>query len=119
MNLPSTMKLGPVDFRQPTTWRGLLGLLALIGWKVSPEFRDQIAVALAAALSAIELFRDEYRANHATAITGTAETTGPNRPMATRLDTDATRLRVPSVSPSPTVNPDSDPDNDPAGFGDR
>ena len=116
MNLPSTMKLGPVDFRQPTTWRGLLGLLALIGWKVSPEFRDQIAVALAAALSAIELFRDEYRTK---AITGTAETTGPNRSMATRLDADPDRLRVPSVSPSPTVDSDPDPDNDPAGFGDR
>ncbi len=110
------LKFGPLDFTQPSTWRGLLGLLALIGWKVSPEFRDQIAVALAAALSAIELFRDEYRTK---AITGTAETTGPNRPMATRLDTGATRLRVPSVSPSPTVNPDPDPDNDPAGFGDR
>ena len=117
MNLPSTMKLGPLDFTQPSTWRGLLGLLALGGWALSPELRDQIAITLAAALSAIELFRDEYRANHATAITGTAETTGPNRPMATRLDTDATRLRVPSVSPSPTVA--SDLDNDPAGFGDR
>ena len=108
------LKFGPLDFTQPSTWRGLLGLLALGGVALSPELIDQIAIAFAAAMSAIELFRDEYRTK---AITGTAETTGPNRPMATRLDTGATRLRVPSVSPSPTV--DSDPDNDPAGFGDR
>lgn len=54
------MKLGPLDFQQPSTWRGLLGLAGLIGWTLSPELRDQIALALAAALSAIELFRDEY-----------------------------------------------------------
>lgn len=60
------MKLGPLDFRQPSTWRGLLGLLALGGWALSPELRDQIALALAAALSAIELFRDEYAARKAT-----------------------------------------------------
>lgn len=110
------LKFGPLDFTQPSTWRGLLGLLALGGVALSPELRDQIAITLAAALSAIEIFRDEYRTK---AITGTAETTGPNRSMATRLDADPDRLRVPSVSPSPTVNPDPDPDNDPAGFGDR
>jgi len=59
------MKLGPLDFRQPSTWRGLLGLLALGGWALSPELRDQIALALATALSAIELFRDEYAARKA------------------------------------------------------
>ena len=102
------LKFGPLDFTQPSTWRGLLGLLALGGVALSPELIDQIAIAFAAAMSAIELFRDEYR---------TKAITGPYRPMATRLDTGATRLREPSVSPSPTV--DSDPDNDPAGFGDR
>ena len=30
------MKLGPLDFRQPSTWRGLLGLLALGGWALPP-----------------------------------------------------------------------------------
>jgi hypothetical protein len=59
------MKLGPLDFRQPSTWRGLLGLLALGGWALSPALRDQIALALATALSAIELFRDEYAARKA------------------------------------------------------
>ena len=59
------MKLGPLDFRQPSTWRGLLGFAGLIGWTLSPELRDQIALALAAALSAIELFRDEYAARKA------------------------------------------------------
>ena len=59
------MKLGPLDFKQPSTWRGLLGFAGLIGWTLSPELRDQIALALAAALSAIELFRDEYAARKA------------------------------------------------------
>ena len=60
------MKLGPLDFQQPSTWRGLLGFAGLIGWTLSPELRDQIAMALAAALAAIELFRDEYAARKAT-----------------------------------------------------
>ncbi len=55
------MKLGPVDFAQPSTWRGILGLAAMGGWAISPELRDQIALALGTALAAIEMFRDEYR----------------------------------------------------------
>ena len=61
------LKFGPLDFTQPSTWRGLLGLLALGGVALSPELIDQIAIAFAAAMSAIELFRDEYRTK---AITG-------------------------------------------------
>ncbi len=53
------LKFGPLDFTQPSTWRGLLGLLALGGVALSPELIDQIAIAFAAAMSAIELFRDE------------------------------------------------------------
>lgn len=54
------MSFGPIDFKQPSTWRGLLGFASLVGWTLSPELRDQIALALAAALSAIELFRNEF-----------------------------------------------------------
>lgn len=114
------MKLGPLDFNQPSTWRGLLGLLALGGWALSPELRDQIALALAAALSAIELFRDEYRARNASAC---APTTGPNR----AADADAERLRVPTHdaptqrNPVPAIadTPDLDAPHFPSGFGDR
>ncbi|MFZ4790827.1 MAG: hypothetical protein ACOYMW_08050 [Candidatus Competibacteraceae bacterium] len=52
-------KLGPIDFTQPSTWRGVAGMAALCGISLSPELTDQIAIALGAALSAIELFRNE------------------------------------------------------------
>ena len=52
-------KLGPIDFTQPSTWRGLLGLLSMAGITLSPELAAQIAIALGAGLSAIELFRNE------------------------------------------------------------
>lgn len=90
------MKLGPIDFKQPSTWRGLLGLLALVGWKVSPELREQIAVTLGMALAAIEMLRDEYRAGRAA---------GPV------VDPTADRVRVP-----PVAQP-ADPDPDPSRLG--
>ena len=52
-------KLGPIDFTQPSTWRGAAGIAALCGISLSPELTDQIAIALGAVLSAIELFRNE------------------------------------------------------------
>jgi hypothetical protein len=55
-----SMKLGPIDFTQPSTWRGAAGIIALFGLTLSPELTNQIAIALGAALSAIELFRNEY-----------------------------------------------------------
>ena len=58
-------KFGPIDFTQPSTWRGLLGLLSMAGITLSPELVTQIAIALGAALSAIELFRNEYAARTA------------------------------------------------------
>ena len=114
------MKLGPLDFRQPSTWRGLLGLVSLVGWTLTPELRDQIALLLAAALSAIELFRDEYAARNAS--TGTAApcpnppsasapTTGPNRAAAAAAE----RLRM-SSHDAPTQRNNEFP---PSGFGDR
>jgi len=96
------MKLGPLDFRQPSTWRGLLGLLALGGWALSPALRDQIALALATALSAIELFRDEYAARKAP-----VPPIALQRPAAPAPPAEPERLRAES---------DLFP---PAGFGDR
>ena len=58
-------KLGPIDFTQPSTWRGAAGIAALCGISLSPELTEQIAIALGAALSAIELFRNESAARPA------------------------------------------------------
>ncbi len=58
-------KFGPIDFTQPSTWRGVAGFAALFGIRLSPELTNQIAIALGAALSAIELFRNEDAARHA------------------------------------------------------
>jgi hypothetical protein len=92
-----------MDFKQPSTWRGLLGFAGLIGWTLTPGLRDQIALALAAALSAIELFRDEYRE---------AKTRGGDpAPVAARPE----RLRVPAVADTA----DLDPTDSNSGFGDR
>ena len=58
-------KIGPMDFTQPSTWRGAAGIAAVFGISASPELTDQIAIALGAALSAIELFRNEAAAGPA------------------------------------------------------
>ena len=55
------MKLGPMDFNQPSTWRGLIGLAAIGGISVSPAIAEQIALLAAALMALIEMFRDEYR----------------------------------------------------------
>ena len=52
-------KIGPVDFTQPSTWRGAIGLAGFFGISLSPELTHQIAMACGAALSVIELFRNE------------------------------------------------------------
>ncbi len=60
---PSTrsgLRIGPVDLKQVSTWRGIGGFIALFGIAVSPELTDAIGMALAAFLSAIEIYRDEY-----------------------------------------------------------
>jgi hypothetical protein len=54
-----------IDFTQPSTWRGAAGIAALCGISFSPDLTNQIAIALGAALSAIELFRNEYASRHA------------------------------------------------------
>ena len=55
-------KIGPVDFTQPSTWRGAAGIAAVCGLSFSPELTYQISIALGAALSTIELFRNEHAA---------------------------------------------------------
>ena len=87
-------KFGPIDFTQPSTWRGVAGLAALFGIRLSPELTGQIAIALGAVLSAIELFRNEYSSPPAKAVAGEQSTTGPHRPVA----------------PVPAAVPDPDPD---------
>ena len=102
-------KFGPIDFTQPSTWRGVAGFTALFGIRLSPELTNQIAIALGAALSAIELFRNEYAARNETPLVLQAQPTPfldaalPHR-----------RLRQPvSAEPETTRNPES------PGFGDR
>ena len=100
-------KLGPMDFTQPSTWRGMAGMAALCGISASPELTNQIAIALGAALSAIELFRNEY-----------ARPKNPLPPIELQSRTTAVvqsdRLRQP-VPPEPktTRSPES------SSFGDR
>ena len=54
------MKIGLIDFKQPSTWRGIAGFAALFGLSASPEFTNAICIALGAVLSAIEIGRNEY-----------------------------------------------------------
>ena len=108
-------KFGPIDFTQPSTWRGVAGLAALFGIRLSPELTGQIAIALGAVLSAIELFRNEYSSPPAKAVAGEQSTTGPNRPVAP----------VPAVPVPDQLRPSVPSDDDTArnlespGFGDR
>ncbi|MBK8752352.1 MAG: hypothetical protein IPL99_12215 [Candidatus Competibacteraceae bacterium] len=58
------MKLGPLDFNQPSTWRGLIGFIAVSGISLSPELANQIALVAAGLLSLIEMIRNEYHRRH-------------------------------------------------------
>ena len=99
-------KLGPIDFTQPSTWRGAAGIAALCGISLSPEITEQIAIALGAVLSAIELFRNEAATRPASLPPVVLQST----PAAVA----AVRLRE-SLPPEPETarNPES------PGFGDR
>ena len=99
-------KLGPIDFTQPSTWRGAAGIAALCGISVSPELTEQIAIALGAVLSAIELFRNE-----------SATRPAPLPPVvlqSTPAADSAHRLRE-SLPPEP----ESAASPEPSSFGDR
>ncbi|MDG4584295.1 MAG: hypothetical protein P9E67_09470 [Candidatus Competibacter sp.] len=50
-----------IDFKQPSTWRGIVGRTGLIGWALSPELREHIAQAVATLFALIEIIRNEYR----------------------------------------------------------
>ena len=99
-------KLGPIDFTQPSTWRGAAGIAALCGISLSPALTEQIALALGAVLSAIELFRNEATPRPA-----------PLPPVvlqSTPAADSAHQLRQPVPAESETArNPES------PGFGDR
>ena len=40
----SSLKFGPIDFHQVSTWRGLIGVLTVAGIRISPALADQIAL---------------------------------------------------------------------------
>jgi hypothetical protein len=101
-----SMKVGPIDFEQPSTWRGIASGLALFGISLNPALTDQIAIALGAFLSAIEIFRDE----HARAPLPPIEL----QSVPAAVSADAQQLRQPlpaEFESSPTATP--------TGFGDR
>lgn len=54
-------KFGLIDLTQSSTWRGIFGFAAAVGMYKNPEFTDQIAIALGAVLSAIEVIRNERK----------------------------------------------------------
>ncbi|MDS4057360.1 MAG: hypothetical protein RKP73_02150 [Candidatus Contendobacter sp.] len=53
------MKVLWIDFAQPSTWSGLLGLASLAGITLGSESIAALSVALAGAVHAYEVLRDE------------------------------------------------------------
>ena len=101
-------KIGPVDFTQPSTWRGAAGIAALCGLSLSPDLTYQISIALGAALSAIELFRNE----HAARKEAVPSLVLHRVPATAAVAADRLRRNVPTDAETPR-NPES------PGFGDR
>ena len=104
-------KFGPIDFTQPSTWRGILGTAGVFGLAFSPELSQQIAIALGAALSAIEIFRNEYAARN----TPLLPLELPTHPAASAPAL-AVRLRQSVPTDTKTAH---HLDPQPPGFGDR
>ena len=104
-------KIGPVDFTQPSTWRGVAGIAALCGISLSPELTEQIAIGLGAFLSAIEIFRNEHAARQAALPENQAPLPTAKRSLAAGS---AHRLR----QPVPT-EPETPHNLESPGFGDR
>ncbi|MCB1776537.1 MAG: hypothetical protein KDI50_03785 [Candidatus Competibacteraceae bacterium] len=48
-----------LDIKQPSSWRGILGLLSVIGISIDPDLLDQIVLLLGAGISIIEIVRNE------------------------------------------------------------
>ena len=121
------MKIGPMDFNQPSTWRGLIGLAAIGGISVSPAIAEQIALLAATLMALIEMFRNEYRSTEKAAPRATTTRINPAAPPAAEpgaavpagFNPDAYGERAPdglrNVPPEPETprNPES------FGFGDR
>lgn len=45
--------------KEPSTWRGLVGILALLGIAVTPELQDAIVASAIGVISIIEILRKE------------------------------------------------------------
>lgn len=109
------MKFGPIDFTQPSTWRGAIGFVGIFGLAVSPELTEQIAIAVGAALSAVEIFRDEYKRRQLPPIT-------LEREALVSLVSLADRALQPDQQLRPPMPTEFDPTEDlppPPGFSDR
>jgi len=50
--------------KEPSTWRGVTGLLAALGIVISPEMADAIMAAGLGVFSLIEIFRKEKVGKH-------------------------------------------------------
>ena len=85
-----------IDFKQPSTWRGIIGLLSLFGIGIDPALATHIAVVAGALLSIIEILRNEYRSRSTKDVTarGTQNTTGPNHSDPVAADREPERLRI-------------------------
>lgn len=85
-----------IDFKQPSTWRGIIGLLSLFGIGIDPALATHIAVVAGALLSIIEILRNEYRSRSTKDVTarGTQDTTGPDRSDPVAADLEPERLRL-------------------------
>jgi hypothetical protein len=102
-----TMKFCGMDLTQPSTWRGAAGIIALFGISVSPELTNQIAIALGAALSAIELFRNEYAIHN------------PPLPPIELQSHAAAVVQSDRVRQSMPTEPETTRNSESSGFGDR
>ena len=47
------------DLKQASTWRGLLGVIAMAGITINPDWLNAIALVLGTGFSLIEIFRNE------------------------------------------------------------
>ena len=106
------MKIGPIDFNQPSTWRGIVGLVAIGGLSVSPELANQIALFAAGLISLIEMFRNEYT-------TRSKNTTLPSIALVSSPSPDdQPGFNERELEPLRRVSPES-ASSPPPGFGDR
>jgi len=46
--------------KEPSTWRGIVGIAAVFGIVITPELQDAIAAAAVGLISVIEIVRREF-----------------------------------------------------------